>query len=197
MVKQKTKYTYSLIISIAIIIISNILYFQKNPYWYYPAVLGVFLLFDYLSYLRKNKTTLSILFSKKYKLFFRLYLYLFILGLLIELIGRFLLNLWHYPLVNPIIKNTLGFIFYPFILMSFKEMYFFLKSFFKRKTITTISAMILGIIIWEIPNVFSKDWIYTIPIIKQEILGINIIVIIGWVILIQGPIIIYKWINKK
>ena len=61
--------------------------------------------------------------------------------------------------------------------------------------------MVAGIIIWEIPNLFSKDWIYTIPYISFNIIGINIIVIIGWVVLIGFPVYIYnnffKKLNKK
>jgi len=187
----------SLIIGVIIILFSVWLYIIKSPYWHYPAVIGVWIFFDSLSSLRKNKTTLDLIRKKKYKQFVFVYLGLFILGLLIEFVGRILLKLWNYPLLSPIFSNFIELFSYPFILMSFREMYNFLYSFIKKNILTVISAMLLGIIIWEVPNVFSKDWIYIIPYISFEIFHINIIVILGWVILILGPLYVYKLLKIK
>lgn len=199
-----------LIIGITIIIISVILYISNSPYWHFPAPIGVWLLFDSLSSLRKNKTTLDLLITKDYKKFFMIYGALFILALLIESLGALILNFWSYALVNyqtdiPSILDRLskypleglGFFIWPFILMSFREMYNFLHSFIKKNILTVISAMLLGILIWEVPNVFSKDWIYTIPYISFEIFHINIVAIIGWGILILGPLYVYKLLKIK
>ena len=200
----------SLIIGITIIILSVILYISNSPYWFFPAPIGIWLLFDSLSSLRKNKTTLDLLIAKDYKKFFMIYGVLFILGLLIESLGVVILNFWSYALVNyqtdiPSILNRLskypleglGLFIWPFILMSFREMYNFLHSFIKKNILTVISAMLLGIIIWEIPNIFSKDWVYSIPYITLEIFHINIVVIISWVILILGPLYVYKLLKIK
>jgi len=181
----------SCFISAIIIAISILLFALKSAYWYYPAVYGVWLFFDNLSFLRGNKTTLDLLIEKKYKKFIVLYLSLFVFGFSIEFFGRMILNLWTYPLVDPIILNTIGLIGYPFILMSYRETYVFLNSFLKNSLFSVLLSMLFGITIWEVPNVFSNNWIYKIPYVTFEIFHINIVVIVGWVILILGPIYIY------
>lgn len=206
---MKKRNIFSLIIGITIIIISVILYVSNSPYWFFPAPIGIWLLFDSLSSLRKNKTTLDLLITKDYKKFFIVYSVLFILGFLTELLGIIILNFWSYAsfnyqtdllsILNRLSKyplEGLGFFIWPFILMSFKETYSFIKSYFNKK-ISFILSMVLGILIWETPNIFSKDWIYTIPYINLEIFHINIIVIIGWSLLIGFPLIIYKKLNIK
>ena len=88
-----------LILGILISIISFTLAFLKINHWYFPAVIGVWFIFDYIAYNKNKNTTLSFLFNDKKK-FFNLYLVMFFLGATIELIGRFLLNLWDYPFIN-------------------------------------------------------------------------------------------------
>lgn len=188
---------FSLIISIIIVLISSYLYIMKNHYWYYPAVIGVWLFFDYLSYLRKNKTTLDLLIKKQYKTFIKLYLALSLLGILIEIIGMLLLKFWYYNYLSKLTLIIGIILFYPFILMSFREIYNLIKSFVLCPIFSTILAMILGIIIWEIPNIYSKDWIYTVPYITYEIVHINIVIIILWVFLIQGPVFVYRILKIK
>jgi hypothetical protein len=190
-------------LSIVLIILTLILYFLKSPYWYNPAVIGVWLFFDNIAHLQKNKTTLDLIFNQKYKKFLCLYFALLILAVLIEVIGSLVLKLWSYPklwAIEPLwlmlLINFVSYLFYPFILMSFKEMYVVIKSFIKNKYISCIIFMLLGIIIWEIPNIFSQDWIYNIPFISFEIFHINIIVIIGWIILIVAPLYVYKLVDK-
>ncbi len=187
------------IFSAIFVIISMILYFQNNHYWHNYLVFGMLFLFDNLSNIRRNKTTLDLLFNQRYKKFITLFSYLFIAGVLIELIGHFWLNLWYYPFINPIsehiIANIIGFLTYPIILMSLRETFNFTHSFIKSNFFSLIFTIILSIIIWEIPNVFSKDWIYNIPYINLEIFGVNIIVILGWPILILFPLSIYKLLD--
>lgn len=182
----------SLILSILLIFISIILYNIKNHYWYYPAVIGAWLLFDYLSHLYKNKTTLDLLIKKQYKRFIKVYIALSFFGILIEIGGIKLLKFWSYTYLTPLILIISVPILYPFILMSFREMYNFIHSLVKNNFLSVILSMILGIIIWEVPNIYSQDWIYKIPYITFEIFHINIIIIFSWVILILGPIYIYK-----
>lgn len=188
------------ILAFILIIFSTVLYFKENNYWYNYLVLGMLLLFDNLSHLRKNKTTLDLLFDKQYKKFLNLFLALFVLGLLMELIGHFWLNLWHYSYINPprehILSNIIGFLMYPLTLMSFREIFNFVCSFAKNNIASVIVSMLFGIIILEIPNSYSKDWIYTIPYISLEIFGVNILVLIfGWLILIISPLLVYKLLN--
>jgi len=185
-----------LILGILISIISFTLAFLKINHWYFPAVIGVWFIFDYIAYNKNKNTTLSFLFNDKKK-FFNLYLVMFFLGATIELIGRFLLNLWDYPFINNLYLEFVLLLFYPFILFSFRELYESIILKLKNKFLAFISAMVAGIIIWEIPNLFSKDWIYTIPYISFNIIGINIIVIIGWVVLIGFPVYIYNNFFKK
>ena len=185
-----------LILGILISKISFTLAFLKINHWYFPAVIGVWFIFDYIAYNKNKNTTLSFLFNDKKK-FFNLYLVMFFLGATIELIGRFLLNLWDYPFINNLYLEFVLLLFYPFILFSFRELYESIILKLKNKFLAFISAMVAGIIIWEIPNLFSKDWIYTIPYISFNIIGINIIVIIGWVVLIGFPVYIYNNFFKK
>ena len=132
---------------------------------------------------------------KKYTLV--LSILMFFLGASIELGGRFLLNSWNYPYINNFYLEVLVLLFYPFILFSCREMYESINIFIKKNYISFILAMILGVIIWEVPNLFSGDWIYTIPYINYEIFKINIVVILGWSILIGFPIYIYNTFFKK
>jgi hypothetical protein len=180
-----------LILGLIISIVSISLAFLKINFWYFPAVIGVWLFFDYFSSIKNNNTAIQIL-RKNKKDFLRLYIFMFMFGCTIEIIGRFILRLWFYPSYTNVIFDLVNLIFYPFILLSFREMYNSIKIICKNWIVTTILSMLLGIIIWEIPNLYSKDWIYTIPFISFEILHLNIIVIIGWSILILGPLIIYK-----
>ncbi|MBD3259127.1 hypothetical protein GF371_00690 [Candidatus Woesearchaeota archaeon] len=161
-------------------------------YWYNFGLLGAWLLFDYLSHLRGNNTALDLLFNKRTKKFIILFIALAIFGSVIELVGNAGLGLWSYSHLTPFQLYFLVPIFYPFILMSFREMFMLVKSLLKNFTMSVIATIILGIIIWEIPNIYSQDWIYSIPHISFEIFHINIIVIIGWVILISGPHYIYR-----
>jgi hypothetical protein len=184
-----------LFISFIIIIFSGFLYFYQNPYWYYSMIFGVLILFDRLSSLEGNKTTIDLLLRKKYKKFFTLYLLLLLLAIFIEGIGRIILGLWNYPRL-PIFIVNIAIILYPVILMSFREMFMFLKSIIENKFISVVASMFMGIMIWEIPNNYSQDWIYKIPFVSVQILDINLVVIIGWIILIMGPLYCYKILKR-
>lgn len=208
--KNETKFKISFLLSIVIIFISIFMYFQKSPYWFFSLTIGAFLFFNYLSHLRGNKSTLDLIFDKNYKTFFKVFLAIFILGFFIEVIGMIFFDLWAYSLADYIpefltmfnfaIKNPFlftSFLLYPIVLMSYREMYEYINTFFKNNIISIIISMIVGIIIWEVPNVFSKDWIYTIPYITFEIVGINILVIFGWAILIYFPVYVYNKLEIK
>lgn len=185
-----------LIIGIIISIISFGSLFYGWGLWYFPAVIGVWFIFDYFSS-KKNKNTAIQLFNNNKKEFFNLYLLMFFLGCAIELLGKFILNFWSYPYQTNLILDLLGLAVYPFILISFREMYESLNLIIKNKIILIISSMLLGIIIWEIPNLLLYSWIYKIPYVNLEIFKINIVVIIGWIILIAFPVWIYNRFFQK
>ncbi|MDP2906656.1 MAG: hypothetical protein Q8O03_01835 [Nanoarchaeota archaeon] len=185
-----------LVIGLIISVTSISLAFLKINYWYFPAVIGVWFVFDYLASYKSKHTTIQILKENKKK-FFQLYLMIFFLGCSFELIGRFILGWWAYPSINTIFLEILLMLFYPFILFSFREMYNTLSIIIKSRIITFVFSMLLGIIIWEIPNMFSKDWVYTVPYLNFEILNLQVVIVIGWSALIGFPLIVYSVVLQE
>jgi len=182
--------------------VSGLLYYYHSKIWYNFLVFGAWFLFDNLASLRKQKTTLDIIIKKKYKLFLEVYLVLLGFGILIELLGSILLGLWSYPKlwsIEPfwfmLLINIVGYLCYPFILISFIEEYRFFKTIVKRWW-AVILSVVVGILIWEIPNVFSRDWIYNIPYFKSELFGVNLIVILGWLILVIFPVLLDHFVLR-
>jgi hypothetical protein len=182
---------FVLILGLMIAVFSLIEAFSGIGLWYFPATVGIWFIFDYFSSIKNKNTTLQV-FKENKKKFFYLYLLMFMFGCTIEVIGRFILKLWIYPFQDTIILELLGILFYPVILFSFREMYGSLHILIKTRWIAVISSMILGIVLWEIPNLAVYSWIYSIPFTELSIIGINIIVIIGWVLLIIIPVYIYN-----
>ena len=197
---MKTKSEKRLIVFFAtgliITIFSVILFFRGSHIWHFFAGLGMWFIFDYLASFYNKNTALQVFLRDKKK-FINLYLAMVLLGVAIELTGRFILGLWEYPYYNGI-HETASVFFYPFILFQLREMYTLVKSKIKTSLISIIVSVIMGVIIWEIPNLFSMDWIYHIPIVSLEIFNINIIVVLGWALLILVPNYLYKIVlNKK
>jgi len=182
---RKLSFKLGLLISI----ISIFSAFLGVHHWHFPAVIGVWLIFDYFSSTKNKKTAFSLILNKKWKKFLQLYLLLAIIGVLIELIGQYFLGFWFYPELPPTIMIILIPIFYPFILMSFREMYETVKIKLKKNPL--IPTTLLAIVIWEVPNLISKDWIYTVPLLT-DIFGLNAFIILLWPILIILPISIYR-----
>lgn len=193
----------SWLIASILVLISVVLYVFKSPVWYNFFVIPIWLIFDNLAHLQKRKTTLDLLINKNYNKFAILYLVYLFAGIAIELVGSLILKLWYYPKLwslEPfwvfVTLNVIGYLFYPFILMSFREMYNFFNSLIKSNILDVILFIIVGVIIWEIPNVFSRDWIYTVPFIQLDILGVNVVVILGWIFLIVIPVFIHKTVDR-
>ena len=185
--------TWFLFIGILVSLISFCLAFLKINNWHFPAVIGVWFIFDYIASLKYN-TTLSIFFNNKKK-FFQLYLVMLFLGCSIEGIGRFILNYWNYPFGNYIGYEFLLILFYPFILFSFREMYQSIKI--ASDKFAFIISLILGIIIWEGPNMISRDWVYTVPLSSIKLLNLELIVIIGWLPMLWLVLFLYKSLEIK
>src|SRR3989344_137348 len=182
--KNKTLFKF-FIVGLIITIFSAILFFNGSKIWYFSGGLGLWFIFDYLDSFREKKTALQILLRDKKK-FLKLYLAMVLFGASIEFIGRFIFGLWEYPHYNKF-HEVASVLFYPFLLFQLREMYIFIKSKIKKSTISLAAAVILGVIIWEVPNLFSGSWIYYIPFVNLEISKINIIVILGWIPLILLP----------
>lgn len=180
-----------LILGIIITIISFSLAFLKVNHWFHTGVIGILLIFDYLNSRYNKNTSLGFLFNKEYKIFFKIYILLALLGVIIELIGNYYLKFWYYSKIPWFVLIFTVPLFYPIILMSFREMYEFLKV---KVRFPFIFSILLGIIIWEIPNMVSKDWIYTLPI-EYKIFNLNIFIIMGWSILIGLPILVYRYLD--
>ena len=192
--KNKTLFKF-FIVGLIITIFSAILFFNGSKIWYFSGGLGLWFIFDYLDSFREKNTALQILLRDKKK-FLKLYLAMVLFGASIEFIGRFIFGLWEYPHYNKI-HEVASVLFYPFLLFQLREMYILVISKIKKPIVSLASAVILGVIIWEVPNLFSNNWIYYIPFVSLEISNINIIVILSWTLLIIIPNYIYKVVLKR
>ena len=192
--KNKTLFKF-FIVGLIITIFSAILFFNGSKIWHFSGGLGLWFIFDYLYSFREKNTALQILLRDKKK-FLKLYLAMVLFGASIEFIGRFIFGLWEYPHYNKI-HEVASVLFYPFLLFQLREMYILVKSKIKKPIVSLASAVILGVIIWEVPNLFSNNWIYYIPFVSLEISNINIIVILSWTLLIIIPNYIYKVVLKR
>ncbi len=190
------------LVAILLLICSGLLYFYKSIVWYNFAVWGWWLFFDCLSHWKGNKTTLDLILQKKYYDFFKLYGLLLLISVIMEVVASIVFSLWSYPKlweIEPlwllILVNFWGYLSYPIILISFMETYAFLYTLIRRKWIAVISFLVVGIVIWEVPNIFSQDWIYHIPWVDYNLLGLNVVVIFGWVILLLIPVYVYHYFH--
>lgn len=157
-------------------------------YWFFPVVIGIWLVFDYFASKKNKNTALQVLLRDKKK-FFNLYLTLFFFACAVEIIGRFILNWWDYPYLSPGIY-LFGLFLYPFNLFFYREMYMSIRNYINWKVALPL-AMLVGIIVLELPNMFSGDWVFTIPF-GFEIFNLNIVIIIGTAALIVFPVYIYR-----
>ncbi|MEK6903582.1 MAG: hypothetical protein AABW64_02980 [Nanoarchaeota archaeon] len=139
----------------------------------------------------KKENNLGFAFETKVRAFFSLYALLAIYGSLIELIGNALLDFRSYPYLSTSTLISTAPLFYPFILMSFRETYVFFFTVLKNNIFAFVMAMVTGILLWEIPGTTAGDWAYTIPFSSIALFGINFVVILGWSLLIAGPLLIY------
>jgi hypothetical protein len=165
-------------------IASAILY--SNVTWYSYFVVGVTFFFAWINQILKNDS----LFEKSKIYLLKTYgLYLFF-TILIEIIGRFILNFWNYPSFNLTDKVIHVFLIgYPFAFFSIYESFKLIRKKVPSLTVTIILATLINAFVHELPNIFAWEWVYTIPYITFEILQINIVIIVGWFVLITVPLI--------
>ena len=172
--------------------------FFANPFWYSFFVIGGTLFFGYLNYKINNKSIFNI-FEKSKQRFIYIWVSYIILAFIIEIVGRFLLNLWYYPhysLFEELVNVYL--IGYPFALFMLYETFILINYKIKSLGLIITITTLVSAFIHEFPNTFVYEWAYTIPYVTFEILRINIVVIVGWVILVLASFIIQgKFIIDK
>ena len=180
------------------LLLALVLYALRSPVWYNFAVVGWWLFFDNISSRLTNQTTLDLLIHKHYSSFAKLFLILLLAGILLEVSASLLLGLWSYPLLwslKPmwlmLLINLWGYLCYPLMFMSLWEMYVVMRTLVGRWWIALCGSIFMGIILWEVPNLFSLDWIYHIPFVPWSIFGLNIVIISGWSLLFLIPLYIY------
>jgi len=165
-------------------VVSAILYSNVTGYSYF--VIGGTFFLTWINQILKNDSLLEK--SKVYLLkTYGLYL---LFTILIEIVGRFILNFWHYPSFNFTDKVIHVFLIgYPFAFFFIHESLKLIRKKVPSLAVTIILATLINAFIHEIPNIFAEEWIYTIPYVTFEILQINIVIIISWFILITIPLI--------
>ena len=170
--------------------------FFSNVFWYdYFTIGGTFFL-GYINYKINNKSIFEILEKNKTK-FFKMYFLYVIAAIVIELIGRFILNFWDYPSLSPLEKVIHSFLIgYPFAFFFINESFILINKKIKLFSLALVSVIIINAFVHEIPNTFAWAWVYTIPYVTFEILHINIVVIVGWIVLVCVPLIVNKILNK-
>ena len=158
----------------------------SNATWYSYFVIGGAFFLAWINQILKNDS----LFEKSKIYLLKTYGLYLIFGILIEIVGRFILNLWHYPSFNfadEIIHVFL--IAYPFAFFFVYESFKLIRKKTPSLLVTITIATFINAFIHELPNIFVWGWIYTIPYVALEILQINIVVIVGWIIIIAVPLI--------
>jgi hypothetical protein len=168
--------------------------FYSNIFWYSFFVVGGTLFVGYVNYVLKGKSIFS--FNKKEII--KTYLFYLISALAIDFVGRFILNLWQYPFYD-VSKQVINvfLVGYPFAFFLIYETFILIKFLFRKPGLSFILTMIISAFAHEIPNTFAWEWKYIIPYISFEILKINIVVIVGWAILIIVPIVARKIPENK
>ena len=163
---------------------SAILY--SNVSWYSYFVIGGTFFLAWINQILKNDS----LFEKSKIYLLKTYGIYLLFTILIEIVGRFILNFWHYPSFNFIDKVIhVSLIGYPFAFFFIHESFKLIRKKVPSLSVTIILATLINAFIHEVPNIFAWEWIYTIPYVTFEILQINIVVIVGWVVLIAIPLI--------
>lgn len=163
---------------------SAILY--SNVTWYSYFVIGGTFFLAWINQILKNDS----LFEKSKIYLLKTYAIYLFFTILIEIVGRFIFNFWNYPSFNLVDEIVHVFLIgYPFAFFFIHESFKLVQKKVHSLSVTIILATLINAFAHELPNIFAWEWIYTIPYVTFEILQINIVVIVGWVILIAIPLI--------
>lgn len=171
--------------------------FEANVFWYSYFVIGGTLFLAYVNYAMGNEN----LFEKCRKMpvrFAKLYAVFVCVGIASEAAGRMVLHLWYlhpFSLAEEILHvYAVG---YPFALFLAYESFTIIRKHVKSLYASVIVATLSNAFVHEIPNTFAWAWTYTIPFVDIEIAKVNIIVIIGWSILVIIPAIANRIVLGK
>lgn len=170
--------------------ISAILF--SSPIWFSFYAIGGTFFIGYINVKLKNTSILKE-FNNKKLIFLLNYAFYVFAAVLIELLGRGLLNLWYYPSFD--FAKTAIHVFligYPFSFFFIRESYILVGKFVKNKVWVFVLTAISNALIHEIPNTFAWEWKYTISFLPIELLNINILVILGWFFLVFVAIVVDK-----
>ena len=186
-------------IGLVIFLTSIILGFSGINNWMFLIAIGGWLVFDYLASLKKKETTFQLLLKDKKK-FFSVYLMLIFYGGTAEIVGRYILGWWIYPQVTSIPHEMLILLItYPIGSMFAREAFQTVNAHIKSYSTAVIITTLVNIVIWEIPNLFSYDWLYTVPYLEELTIfnHLNILIFLTWPLLIIFPLIVYDIVLKK
>ena len=166
--------------------------FYSNIIWYSYFVVGGTLFLAYANSRLENDSILKE--DKKYIM--KTYGIYLLFAVLIEIAGRFALGLWNYPYFSPMDEFVHIFLIgYPFAFFFVRESF----TLINKKTglmAAIVLTTLVNAFVHEIPNTFVWEWVYTIPYVTLEIFQINIVVIVGWAILVAVPLITKRIIDK-
>lgn len=185
-----------LVFGLIITVVSFSLIIFQQGLWYFPAVFGVWLVFDYFASKVTSLTAWQFLLHNK-KEFVKLYFLMLMLGCTTEFVGRFLFKFWDYPFQTTLSSNVFEFLHYPFFLMPCRDIYVSLSLILRNKILRFVITSMLGVLIWEVPNLAIYSWVYQIPLVHLEIAKINIMVLVFWMILVGFTLFCYKEFVEK
>lgn len=171
-------------------ILSAILY--SNQLWLSSFVVGGSLFLGYLNYQLNNESILTTWEKDKRQLLVSYVVYLFA-TLLIEFVGRLVLRLWDYPSLG--MGELLFHVFlvqYPIGFFYLYESFVLVRSRAKPFSVALLVSSIATAFLVEIPNTTAPEWKYNIPFVTLQILQVNVVVVLGWVILTSVPIVAKK-----
>lgn len=161
----------------------------ENGRWYnFFTIGGTFFLADLALMLRGD----AILCLPWQQLLLRYCLYV-VVGKFFEVVFCQILGLWYYPDFH-ITEILIG---YPFAFFMIHESWQLIRPRFAVVSHAFIVTTLFHAFAHELPNTVAKEWVYTIPHITQNILGINIVVIAGWSLLVTTPLLVDRLVRVK
>lgn len=160
----------------------------SNPVWYSYFVIGGTLLLGYLNERLGDDSILRAFSTNPRKIVVR-YAAFIAVAIAIEIVGRFVFHFWEYTTLSPaeqIVHLTL---------IQYSIGFFYLHESFVlvRKAVGSvglafiITSLANGSLI-EFINTLAPEWRYNTPFVTIEILGINVLGILGWLIMTSVPI---------
>lgn len=171
---------------------------EKAFWWYSPAMIGATIFLSSINSGKSEKSFLGLLRKNPRRLIYQYIMYVMV-TIISEIIFKNILHLWYYPHFDTVIQHIVNvyLIGYPFALFFLYELY----TLFKSREISTnkdiVLTTIIGGYVSEIPNTYVHEWVYVIPYVNLTILNINVVVTIGWVLLVFAVLIVEKIIWKK